>query len=432
VSKLRLSHVAELSKLSSSHKAALAAKDSDVEQLRKEITAKATEVVKLQAQETALQTDAEAAEARVKESALRLSAVEGQLASEEEGRRTAEASVRELSRVLEESRRSEETRVATMAAAETERNSQRDALRFAAESKCEAARVALANAEEELTSLKTQLEEAKLAVAASNKRYEAAAIELESTSHSAAQERSAAEEQQRLAKLEAGRQATTLAEVQAQRDALQGELARAYARGDDVEAKFQEADGERRAFRGESRELRSSLQDKQHELDAQLLVIHNKDQELQRLRAELADHSKERSEAIARQLRLALSSVPPEAPCAEQRPFERMAKPALNRTPREPSIFNATSKVSTPKNTARADHGTPRSTMRKPPGRSLTARESDGAPLEAGSSCYAAAAPRGQRPSLPTPAGLSKMRARTPSTSAPSEANDVPSTAVVF
>merc|ERR1712150_132169 len=81
--------------------------------------------------------------------------------------------------------------------------------------------------------------------------------------------------------------ANDLADLREQRAALQDELARAFDRAERAEGSLAEVEGERRAYEGQVRELRKELLARNAERDAQLLVIHNKDTEQKKLRAEL-------------------------------------------------------------------------------------------------------------------------------------------------
>lgn len=101
--------------------------------------------------------------------------------------------------------------------------------------------------------------------------------------------------------------AKEIAELKIQRSALQDELTCSYAKTDEAERKFAAADGERRAFQGQVRELREDLQCKQREREAQLMVIHEKDREGKRLRAELEDQTQG---LYNEQFRLALAKEP--------------------------------------------------------------------------------------------------------------------------
>merc|ERR1712187_889613 len=132
--------------------------------------------------------------------------------------------------------------------------------------------------------------------------------------------------------------AAEIAAFKSQRLALQEELRTAYTKVEDLEGKFADADGQRRAFEGEARELKSQLLKRQLEVDAQLLVIHDKEREQVRLRADLEERT---TEAIERQFRMALANdhVPsrPQTPKgtrpAPGRPSGASGPPASKRKP---------------------------------------------------------------------------------------------------
>uniref|UniRef100_A0A7S1ALQ2 Uncharacterized protein n=1 Tax=Noctiluca scintillans TaxID=2966 RepID=A0A7S1ALQ2_NOCSC len=77
-----------------------------------------------------------------------------------------------------------------------------------------------------------------------------------------------------------------LASFRIQRESLQSELSCASRKAEDAEERCAEVDGARRAFEGEVRVLRAELGARQHEIDAQLLVVHDQCREMQRLRTE--------------------------------------------------------------------------------------------------------------------------------------------------
>merc|ERR1712129_106220 len=103
--------------------------------------------------------------------------------------------------------------------------------------------------------------------------------------------------------------AQELLDMQEQHRVLMEDLARMLARAEDAETRHAEADGERRAYQGEARELRQEVCVKQQEVGAQLLLMHEKEREKQSLETQLEDRT---TEAIERQFKLALAAMPDE------------------------------------------------------------------------------------------------------------------------
>lgn len=121
-------------------------------------------------------------------------------------------------------------------------------------------------------------------------------------------------------------------DFKAQRLALQDELRNAFNKMEEMEAKYADADGQRRAFQGEVRDLKSETLKLRLAADAQLLVIHDKERELTRLQSQLEVRT---TEAVERQFRIALAAE--HEPSRPQTPKGSCSRPNVNRVP-APSV----------------------------------------------------------------------------------------------